>query len=208
MYHVRLAVGTGTNKVVTSTDGITWTAQGNPFSTATGMSVIWAGNIWIAGTTSGIYTSTNGTSWTNRNSFPTNGLAWDGSSIVAVGSDATGQIIRSTNFGSNWSYASSGGTIFTTAYGVCWNGKMFVAVGTGTNTYAISANGITWTGMGISLLSTGYGVASNPGIGIPVVDSQLVLNQSNNLYGNRLDVISDAYYDANYTNFSMKVTSR
>jgi len=55
-------------------------------------------------------------------------------------------IITSTDYGKTWSILNTGGTFtLTTCTGIGWNGKIFVAVGTGANTILTSPDGITWT---------------------------------------------------------------
>jgi len=55
-------------------------------------------------------------------------------------------IITSTDYGKTWSILNTGGTFtLTTCTGIEWNGKIFVAVGTGANTILTSPDGITWT---------------------------------------------------------------
>ena len=44
----------------------------------------------------------------------------------------------------------------TNGYDVCYNGNIFVAVGTGSaNSIAYSSNGTSWTGLGKTIFSTG-----------------------------------------------------
>ena len=55
-------------------------------------------------------------------------------------------LLTSTNYGENWSVLNTGGTFtLNRCTGIAWNGKIFVAVGTGANTILTSPDGITWT---------------------------------------------------------------
>jgi len=53
-----------------------------------------------------------------------------------------------------------GTSIFSTqGKNIAWNGSMWVAVGNGTNSIAYSYDGITWMGLGTSVLTLGNGIA-------------------------------------------------
>ena len=70
---------------------------------------------------------------------------------VAVGSVTnpnSGIIAYSTDNGVNWQRIPGTEPFTRTGLGVAWNGKMWVAVGSGTtNTIAYSSDGIIWTGI-------------------------------------------------------------
>ena len=53
-----------------------------------------------------------------------------------------------------------------------------------------------------------YGVASNPRIGATLVDSQLTLGQTSYSNSNKLDIVSDQYFQNGFTEFSANVTVR
>jgi hypothetical protein len=60
--------------------------------------------------------------------------------------DGANSIITSTDYGQTWSVLNTGGTFtLTTCTAIEWNGRIFVAVGTGANTILTSPDGITWT---------------------------------------------------------------
>ena len=62
-----------------------------------------------------------------------------------------------------------GTSIFSTqGKNVAWNGSMWVAVGSGTNSIAYSYDGITWMGLGTSVFTQGNGVAWNGTLWIAV----------------------------------------
>jgi hypothetical protein len=165
-----IAVGSGTNSIAYSYDGITWTGLGTSFGTSIfthGNAVAWNGFMWVAagsGTHSIAY-SYNGLLWITApsNPFSTrgNGVAWNGTLWVAVGS-GTNSIAYSYN-GLNWTGLGVAAPIFTSAgNGVAWNGTQFVAVGSGGNTILYSPNGINWTAATVSCFTTaGYGVTWN-----------------------------------------------
>ena len=81
------------------------------------------------------------------------------STWVAVGL-GTNTIAYSTNNGESWNGLDQ--TIFDTeGLGVCWNGELWVAVGTSPTPIVYSDNGINWTSVSSSPLITGYGIAWN-----------------------------------------------
>jgi hypothetical protein len=156
--HPVIAVGSGTNSLAYSPDGVQWTGLGtNIFSTGNG--VAWNGSKWIACGT-GNHTlahSIDGLRWTGMgtNVFSNQAydIAWNGSIWVAVGS-GTNSIAYSTD-SITWAGSTSGNSIFTTrANGVAWSGTQWVAVGQGTNSIAYSSDGITWTAVSATIFST------------------------------------------------------
>lgn len=86
-------------------------------------------------------------------------VAWNGSTWVAVGNVST-TIATSTN-GTNWIPRSSYGSIFNVGFAVASNGSnTWVAIGQGTNSITVSTdNGVTWTGLGNTIFSSGGGSA-------------------------------------------------
>ena len=170
--NLTIAVGTGTNTIAYSSDGINWTPSSNGNSIFTyGRGVAWNGTLWVAvgsGTTNTIATSPDGITWTGLGktifSLRGRGVAWNGTLWVAVG-EGTNTIATSPD-GITWTgrFDSNGNSIFSLrGRGVAWNGTLWVAVGEGTtNTIAYSYDGITWTGLGSSIFTGyGYGVAWN-----------------------------------------------
>jgi hypothetical protein len=161
--HPVIAVGSGTNSLAYSPDGVQWTGLGTAiFSTGNG--VAWNGSKWIACGT-GTHTlahSIDGLRWTGMgiNVFSTqaNGVAWNGSLWVAVG-QGTNSIAYSAD-GFTWMGSTSGNAIFSSANSVAWSGTRWVAVGQGTNSIAYSADGSNWTAISSTIFSTkGNGVA-------------------------------------------------
>jgi hypothetical protein len=170
------AVGAGTNTLASSPDGITWTGYGqaadggamhSPFSTA-GYGIAYNGSQYVAMGIGGMTMaySSNGTTWTACTTPPFtqgNAVCWgaQGGNIVAPGTPISGRwvavgigashtIAYSTD-GINWTGA--GVTMFPAVSGgngVCFNGTLFVAVGTkgaGSFTAAYSQDGASWTGV-------------------------------------------------------------
>ena len=168
-----IAVGTGADKILKSSDGYVWSAaSGATFSTQ-GNRVAWNGsNQWIAVGSGGntIISSTNGNTWTAVTG-PTftagRDVVWNGTDLwVAVGDgNAANSIFRSAN-GSSWTASSTG--FASGGFGVATSGSYWIAVGNGGSTAAnqkFSGDGITWSntngGGGFSNSSGGRGVAYN-----------------------------------------------
>jgi hypothetical protein len=193
-----VAVGSGANSIAYSTDGINWTGSNNSttiFSNG-GSGITWNGEIWVAvgnGTNSIAY-STDGINWTGYNNT-TNiftyasiidsavlvpNTATSPKPIIVALSNATlagSSTIYYSNDGMNWSPAygvnssNNSNTIFSSwGAGVAWNGSMFVAVGSGTNTIAYSINGQYWypSNNSMNIFSYGQAVAWNGSLWVAV----------------------------------------
>jgi len=146
-----VAVSTsGTNRVMTSTDGISWTARSVPASTWT--SVTYGNGLFVAVAgfgTDRIMTSPDGVTWTPRGSSTDSwsGITYGNSVFVAVGSGSTNRVMTSTD-GITWTNRS----IPTSSSGaqwksVTWGNNKFVAISdTGFNDRVMtSPDGVTWT---------------------------------------------------------------
>jgi hypothetical protein len=154
-----VAVGSATNTISWSSDGVTWNGLGTGIFNAQGRGVAWNGSLWVAVGYAGntIAYSSTGTSWTGAGlvfSTVGYGIAWNGSTWVAVGQGAA-SIYTSAN-GFTWTASSNQSTaIFTTsANGGVWNGSIWVVGGTGTNTIATSVDGSIWINRGFVAGST------------------------------------------------------
>jgi len=146
--------------ILTSSDGINWTAALNdPFTGGRCNGIAWSGSIWVAvgydaGLTVCIATSPNGSIWTNRTSpfdggGQGNGVAWGGSYFVAVGENTTAPfgLAKSTAIstdGITWTDAAY--PLFR-GLGVAWNGTLWIATGVAAagTTIVTSSNGYTWS---------------------------------------------------------------
>jgi hypothetical protein len=175
-----VAVGFGTNTIAYSYNGIAWTGLGNIFDGNGGFNVKWNGKIWVAigsGTNTIAY-SYNGINWTGITGTTIftlgNGLEWNGNMWVAVG--AVNNKLAYSYDGINWIGLGLISNIFVNQgqdflYSVAFNGRrphtitfprnLTVAVGYGTNTIAYSYDGMNWTGLGSSIFTEGFAVATN-----------------------------------------------
>tara|TARA_B100000965_G_scaffold229795_1_gene192434 strand:+ start:7737 stop:11156 length:3420 start_codon:yes stop_codon:yes gene_type:complete len=163
-----IAVGSGTEKIAYSTNGINWATiiDSDLIFSIQGNDVHWNNIRWVAvgeGTNSIAY-SGEGLEWftvTNSTNIFTkgNGVASNKKRWIAVG-EGTNTIAYSDD-GITW--IGLGSSIFTTAgYNVIWNGIRWIAVGEGTNSIAYSDdNGITWTGLGTAIFTKSYSLANS-----------------------------------------------
>jgi hypothetical protein len=180
-----IAVGTGTNTIAYSDDGITWTGLGSTIFS--GNDVAWNGTRWVAvgqGTTNTIAYSSDGITWTGLGITVFSdfgyGIASNKTSWVAVGSGTNS--IAYSNDGLIWTGVTLK-TIFS-EFGnrVASNGTRWVAVGQGpnSNTIAYSNDGITWTGLSMTIFSTyGNAVAWNGTIWVAVGEGINTIAYSN-----------------------------
>ncbi len=156
--------GDVSGEVAYSDDGVTWLLGTIPSPGHAGVTgVIWstAMNKFISTWTSNggptgnfvIAQSTDGITWTtSANGFPSTryayGLATDGSVIVLVGEGTSDTLATSFD---GVAVTGRGKTVFSyLGGGVCYSQihSKWLAVGQGTNLFATSTNGITWTGLG------------------------------------------------------------
>lgn len=138
-----VAVGLFGN-VLTSPDGITWTAHVSGTS-STLSAVVWGNSQFVAvGLGGTILTSPDGSVWTVRKHGPASealqGAAFSGTRYVVTSASAA-QVYTSSD-GISWtSHAVPGGHALLS---VAWTGTQFVAVGYG-GTVLTSPDGLTWT---------------------------------------------------------------
>lgn len=141
-----VVVGTTTNYLATSTDLITWTTR---TVIGTFRDVIHDGTRWIAaGTTttnSGlIYTSTNGTTWTEGAGRGLQGftkVASNGAGTIVCNASNSTNIYYSTTTGGSWTGVSVTGA--SVLNGITYAESKFVRVASGA--IISSTDGITWT---------------------------------------------------------------
>jgi len=163
-----VAVGTKTSvpNIAYSYDGFTWTSKPLPIFTSNIHDVAWNGKMFVVvgSGTNGIGYSYNGIDWYAATSISTTftygrDIGWNGRMWVAVGS-AANKIVYSYD-GIRWFPNTT--TVLDAGYGITYDGKKWIAVGTGTTNFiADSVDGITWTGRGkANFVTECHGVASN-----------------------------------------------
>ena len=148
----------GNNRVMTSPNGINWTARTVP-AASTWYSVCWSRELRLfvavaeGGTSTRAMTSPDGITWTARTAASeTNrwsAVCWAAELgiFVAVSIDGTTRVMTSSN-GIAWSSSNISGVEANIWIDVCWSNELglFVAVSeTGTNRVMTSPNGTTWT---------------------------------------------------------------
>ena len=114
--------------------------------------------MWVIGgnTTNSMSYSYDGIQWNGLGTSVMTeviGIVWNGTLWVAVGHKSNVPFIANSYDGINWT--SKALSIFTTVINdVAWNGKMFVVVGSGTNSIGYSYNGIDW--YAVTSISTSF----------------------------------------------------
>ncbi len=135
----------GTNRVMTSPDGITWTSR--VANTTNWLSVCYGNGLFVAVSNNGIdpvMTSPDGITWTSQNT-PTvsliSSVCYGNGLFVAVAT--TGTVLISSD-GITWYNYNSG--VVSSWGSVCYGNGLFVAVAfSGATRVMTSTDGITWT---------------------------------------------------------------
>ena len=120
-----VAVGSGTNSIAYSTDGLTWTGIGATIFTSAGNGISWNNERWVAVGFGGppIAYSSNGISWTTVSTstsiFSSSGsdVCWDGRRWIAVG-EGTANDIATSYDGITWYGVATSTSLFTTGVGL------------------------------------------------------------------------------------------
>lgn len=136
----------GSNRVMTSTDGITWTARSAPASVW--FSVTYGNGLFVAVAAVGtdrIMTSPDGVTWTPRGSTTDawQSIAYGNGTFAAVGTGPTNTVMTSTD-AVTWSSSSGLSGNWSS---VAWGNNKFVAIsntGSASNRVMTSADGVTW----------------------------------------------------------------
>lgn len=172
--------GTGA-RVMTSPDGVTWTARTAAEANA------WADVIWVSelalfvavayGGTNRVMTSPDGITWTARsaadNSKTWTSICWSPelALLVAVAYNSGTQCVMTSSNGTSWTLQTASNEAYWED--VCWSPELnlFVAVSGASATYRVmtSSNGTSWTGRSIptEVASNQWGgVAWSPTLGM------------------------------------------
>ena len=160
--------GAGTNTLLYSTDGNTFTGLGNTSFSSNVLAIVYSSTlkVWLAGGsgTNTLAYSPDGKTWTGLGKTIISSSVYTfaysptlnrwvaggtGTNTLAYATDPT------TVGGANgWTASSSGTSVFTNCLSIVWSptfkGGAFIAGGTGTNTLAYSTNGTTWIPISIS----------------------------------------------------------
>jgi hypothetical protein len=166
-----VAVGQGTNTIVTSTDGTTWIGRGATVFTNYCYGVAYGNGLWVAVGQGGnsIATSPDGLSWTGCGAtvFTSYGYKVAYANGLWVAGGQGGNIIATSTDGITWTGRSF--SVLTHVSDIAYGNGLWVAVGGGGNNIATSVDGITWTGRGgTTLTGSGRGVAYGNGLWVAV----------------------------------------
>jgi alpha-tubulin suppressor-like RCC1 family protein len=145
--------GTTSNQIMTSPDGITWTARTSPAANSW-KSITYGNNLFVAVSNSGtgnrVMTSSNGISWTSRTSAADNNwtsVCWGNNLFVAVANSGTTNRVMTSPDGISWTIRTSASNANWTS--VIWasNLNLFIASNNSTseNRIMTSSDAITWT---------------------------------------------------------------
>jgi hypothetical protein len=161
-----------------SSNGINWTRITSVFDVNKYIcfGVIWVGNQWVMvgqstqPTVYTILTTTNGNeaNWTVvNNNLPSTPICvvWNGDLLVfglnnGIIYTAKNTVTPNTAFTLTATNATAGG-IFNSCNNIAFNGIIWVAVGSGTNSIATSNDGFVWSGRGTTMFTTGNTIAWN-----------------------------------------------
>ncbi len=137
----------GTNKVMTSPDGVTWTMSSA--ASTTWQSVTYGEGLFVAVASGRAMTSPDGVTWTSVD-VPNSvwlSVTYGNGRFVAVAQSGTNQVMYSDD-GLYWTKATAAEA--TTWWGVTYGEGLFVAIASaGTNRIMTSPDGITWTGRSV-----------------------------------------------------------
>ncbi len=148
---------TGTNRVMTSSDGVTWTSQ-SAAEANTWWGITYGNGLFVATASSGtnrVMTSPDGVTWTARSAVEANfwySVVYGNGLFVAVSTDGTNRVMTSPD-GITWTARSASEA--NNWISVVWGNGLFVAVSQdGTNRVMTSPDGITWTARSASEANT------------------------------------------------------
>lgn len=168
-----VAVGSGTNTIAYSYDGVNWIGLGATYLTFTvsGNGVVWAAELglWVASGdgTNQILTSPDGINWTPRSGTgpfqQVSDLAWSPSKNLWVATGVGTHALATSTDAITWTPRTGLSLFSTRGYAVMWSSvhNLFIAGGQGTNTILTSPDGITWTARTSPMTTTVQGFGFN-----------------------------------------------
>lgn len=167
------ATGSNDQRVMTSPDGITWTAQTTPLVSGAGFNgggIAWSDTLGLCvivafGSGQGVLVSSDGVTWTNYatagGSDILNAVAWSAELglFVAVGNNT----IQTSPDGQTWTSRS---TVISTWRVVAWSSELRIFVAMASISAAWSNDGITWTNTSAPGSSSWRALAWSPQLGM------------------------------------------
>jgi hypothetical protein len=176
--------GSGTNRIMTSPDGINWTARPSADENNGWRSVVYGGGQFVAvawtGSAKRVMTSPDGITWTARPSADENNgwrsVVYGGGQFVAVAWTGSAKRVMTSPDGINWTAQTDNlfGTWESVTYGnPQGTGGLYVAVGSSGSGSRVmtSPDGITWTGRTASAQLSWGSVAYGNGLFVAVAYS-------------------------------------
>ncbi|MGO8697308.1 MAG: hypothetical protein ACLQVY_06280 [Limisphaerales bacterium] len=153
----------------TSSDGLNWVQQA-----ACGLHLLsacfWDGLLVAAGENGTLFVSPDGTNWTQMQSLADenlNGLVGENVQFVVVGDGGTGLTVAMASLAVpaplRWSVLAS--PVTSDLYSVVCNGQVYVAIGSDSDSSAVSTSGLDWTAPGAGLDNASFnGVSWGNGV--------------------------------------------
>jgi uncharacterized protein YjbI with pentapeptide repeats len=174
-----VAVGSGTNTIAYSYDGITWIGLGKNIFSTCGYGIAYNGELWVVvgeGTNSIAYSS-NGFNWNalgTRYMFSGKSVMWNGINWIVIGDDSFGAI---SNDGITWSRFSIGS--LQKGRAITWNGSFWIIAGETAGTGILySADGTNWNEKETGFICSCYGVVWNGTITVAVGEENIVVEET------------------------------
>jgi hypothetical protein len=174
-----VAVGSGTNTIAYSYDGITWIGLGKNIFSTCGYGIAYNGELWVVvgeGTNSIAYSS-NGFNWNalgTRYMFSGKSVMWNGINWIVIGDDSFGAI---SNDGITWSRFSIGS--LQKGRAITWNGSFWIIAGETAGTGILySADGTNWNEKETGFICSCYGVVWNGTITVAVGEENIFVEET------------------------------
>jgi len=151
---------TGTNRVMTSSDAITWTARNVPIGNYE--SVAFGSGTFVAVASNNVIYSTDGINWSTStvNAYSWNSVTYGNGVFVAVANTGSRRIMYTSNPATGWTEPAVTNKVWNSVYYNTFYG-LFMIVGTETDVYT-SPNGSSWTNRaGVLPATTWLGIVAN-----------------------------------------------
>jgi len=162
--------------ILYSYDAVHWNSV-NPanIDNVNPLSVKWIGQKYILDTSNTLFNSIDGVHWIHSSDVSNTAIydietnleqahtiTFPQNTTLALGQSTTSTIGTFDNSNNSWDFSNNSISVFSTKCNdAVWNGKIWIAVGSGTNSIATSVDGKTWIGRGSDVLSSGNTVRWN-----------------------------------------------
>jgi len=173
--------------ILYSYDAVNWSSVNSEnLDNIDPLSVKWIGQKYILDTSNTLFNSIDGIHWINTSDISNtivydietnleqvNTITFPQNTTLALGQSTTSTIGTFDNSNNTWDFSNNSISVFSTRCNdAVWNGKMWIAVGSGTNSIATSVNGKKWIGRGSITLSSGNTIRWNRETSIIVAGGQ------------------------------------